>query len=152
VRAELPEDVSVSLDVPPDVEVLANKTQLQQAFVNLMKNAIDAMREAHRAGAISISSRFPPGGTEVEIAFRDGGEGIAPQVIDRIFDPFFSTKDVGHGTGLGLFLTHQIVERHGGTIRIESTVGVGTTVVIRLPRFEPSPAASPGPLQAQEGG
>jgi signal transduction histidine kinase len=74
----------------------------------------------------------------VEIAFRDSGAGMPRHVVERIFDPFFSTKDVGHGTGLGLYLTHQIVEQHGGTIRVESAVGEGTTVTIKLPASEPA--------------
>jgi signal transduction histidine kinase len=150
VRGELPTHVSVNLDVAPDIEVLAHKTKLQQAFINLMTNAIDAMREAHRDGTIDVSARFAAGDEQVEIVFRDTGAGIPPNVVDRVFDPFFSTKDVGHGTGLGLYLTHQIVEQHGGTIRVESAVGEGTTVTIRLPRI--APAAASGEARAQEGG
>jgi signal transduction histidine kinase len=122
----------VDLDVPPDLHVLGHKTRLQQAFVNLLKNAIDAMREVGRDGPISVSARRA-GEAQVELLFRDRGAGIPPHVLDRVFDPFFSTKEVGHGTGLGLYLVHQIVERHGGTVRLESAVGEGTTVTIRLP-------------------
>jgi signal transduction histidine kinase len=151
VRGELPTHVSVDLDVAPDLEVLANKTKLQQAFINLMKNAIDALREAHREGTISVSARQRPGDAHVELAFRDRGAGIPPHVIDRVFDPFFSTKDVGHGTGLGLYLVHQIVEQNGGTTRVESTVGEGTTVTIRLPTVEPAAASAGGDAPAQGG-
>ncbi len=140
VRGELPTHVSVDLDVAPDLHVLAHKTKLQQAFINLMKNSIDAMREAHRDGRIAVSARAPPDEGQVELVFRDSGAGIPPHVIDRVFDPFFSTKDVGHGTGLGLYLVHQIVEQNGGTSRLESTVGEGTTVTLRLPRAEPEAA------------
>jgi len=153
VRGELPTHVSVDLDVPPDLHVLAHKTKLQQAFINLMKNSIDAMREAHRDGTISVCARSLPGDPHVELVFRDGGAGIPPHAIDRVFDPFFSTKDVGHGTGLGLYLVHQIVEQNGGTIRLESALGEGTTVTIRLPAVEPSPAAAAsGEARAQGGG
>ncbi len=149
IRNQLPADVAVRFDVPTDVEVTASRTQLQQAFVNLLRNAIDAMRDAGRTGAITVSARFPPGGTHVELVFRDEGSGIAPEVIDRVFDPFFSTKDVGHGTGLGLYLTHRIVEQHGGTIRVESRLGEGTSVIVRLPLPEPAalePSAEPAVL------
>jgi len=151
VRGELPTHVSVDLDVAPDLEVLAHKTKLQQAFINLMTNSIDAMREAHREGTISVSARQRPGDAHVEMVFRDGGAGIPPHVIDRVFDPFFSTKDVGHGTGLGLYLTHQIVEQHGGTIRVESALGEGTTVTIRLPRVAPASASAGGEARPQGG-
>jgi two-component system, NtrC family, sensor kinase len=141
VSGEMPAHVSVSIDVAPDIEIPADKTKLEQAFINLLTNAIDAMREDGRESRIAISAR-PTGEGEVEIAFRDTGVGIPRQVIDRIFDPFFTTKDVGKGTGLGLYLTHQIVEQHGGSIRAESREGEGTTLVIRLPRREPGRAAS----------
>jgi len=152
VRGELPTHVTVDLDVAPDLDVLAHKAKLQQAFINLMKNSIDAMREAQREGTISVSARQLPGDGHVELVFRDGGAGIPPHVIDRVFDPFFSTKDVGHGTGLGLYLVHQIVEQNGGTIRVESTVGEGTTVTLRLPRIEAASAAADGESRAQGGG
>ena len=148
VRGEMPAQLSVDIDVPPDMEILADDAKLQQAFINLMKNSIDAMREAHREGTIVVSAR-PAGDGDVEIVFKDTGVGIAKHLLDRIFEPFFSTKDVGHGTGLGLYLAHQIVEQHGGAIRIESMVGEGTTVTIRLPR-EPAPSASGGSVQAQK--
>ncbi len=140
VRGEMPAHVSVDMDVPTDLEIPADKTRLQQAFVNLMTNSIHAMGEAHREGTINVSARTA-GGRQVEIVFKDTGAGIAPGLIDKIFEPFFSTKDVGHGTGLGLYLTHQIVQQHGGTIRVESTLGEGTTVTLRLPREVPHPEA-----------
>jgi two-component system NtrC family sensor kinase len=140
VRGELPTHLSVDLDVAPDLHVLAHKTKLQQAFINLLKNAIDAMREAGREGTIAVSARHGAGEAQVELVFRDRGAGIPAHVIDRVFDPFFSTKDVGHGTGLGLYLVHQIVEQAGGTIRLESTAGEGTTVTIRLPWTDAAPA------------
>jgi signal transduction histidine kinase len=102
-----------------------------------------------------VSALHRPGDAAVELAFRDRGAGIPPHVLDRVFDPFFSTKDVGHGTGLGLYLVHQIVEQNGGTIRLESTAGEGTTATIRLPWIEaPAPAAAtaPGARAAAGGG
>jgi signal transduction histidine kinase len=121
--------------VAPDLEVLADKSKLEQAFVNLLTNSIDAMREPGRESRLTISAR-PAGEAGVEILFRDTGAGIPRHLIDRIFDPFFTTKSPGEGTGLGLYLTHQIVEQHGGAIRAESTPGEGTTITIRLPRRE----------------
>ncbi len=141
VRGGMPTHVSVDVDVAPEIDVLADRTRLQQALINLMTNAIDAVRESGRESRIAVSAR-PVGDSEVEIAVRDTGAGIPRHIIDRIFDPFFSTKDVGHGTGLGLYLTHQIVEQHGGAIRVESTIGEGTTVTIRLPAPEAGEPAS----------
>ena len=70
---------------------------------------------------------------DVEITVSDDGPGIAAEVLPRIFDPFFTTKDVGEGSGLGLSIVHGIVDRHGGRIEVESTVGEGTTFRITLP-------------------
>ncbi len=140
VRGDMPTHVAVEVDVPPDLEVLADKARLEQAFVNLVKNAVDAMRDPSPDARIVISARRAEG--NVEIVVRDTGVGIPRHLLDKVFDPFFTTKDVGQGTGLGLYLTHQIVEQHGGTIRVESTAGEGTTVVLTLPRREPGPAAA----------
>jgi signal transduction histidine kinase len=152
VRGELPAHVSVDLDVAPDLEVLTSRTKLQQAFLNLLKNAIDAMRDAGREGPISVSARHAPGDARVELAFRDRGTGIPPHVIDRVFDPFFSTKEVGHGTGLGLYLVHRIVEQDGGTIHVESVWGEGTTVTLRLPCGAAAPEAAAGATEARAQG
>jgi signal transduction histidine kinase len=152
VRGELPTHVSVDLDVAPDLHVLAHKTKLQQAFINLLTNAIDAMREVGREGTIAVSARHRAGDAQVELVFRDRGAGIPAHVLDRVFDPFFSTKDVGHGTGLGLYLVHQIVEQNGGTIRLESAAGEGTTVTIRLPWTEAAPAAAAAPGEPRAAG
>jgi signal transduction histidine kinase len=149
VRGEMPAHVSVDVDVAPDLEIPAEKTNLEQAFINLITNSIDAMRDAGRESRLSISAR-PAGEHDVEIVFRDTGAGIPGELLDRVFDPFFTTKDVGQGTGLGLYLTHHIVEQHGGTIRVESAVGKGTAVVITLPRGE-SRRAAPGSGPRREG-
>ncbi|HET6922670.1 MAG TPA: HAMP domain-containing sensor histidine kinase [Anaeromyxobacteraceae bacterium] len=149
VRGEMPAHVSVDVDVAPDIEIPSEKAKLEQAFINLITNSIDAMRDAGRESRIAISAR-PAGDQDVEIVFRDTGAGIPPDLLDRVFDPFFTTKDVGQGTGLGLYLTHHIVEQAGGTIRVESAVGQGTAFVIRLPRGEPRRAA-PGAATGGEG-
>ncbi len=141
VRGEMPPNVSLRIDVAPEIELMADKGRLQQAFVNLLTNAMDAVRGVvDREARITVSAR-ETGADGVEIVFGDTGAGIPRHLVDRIFDPFFSTKDVGHGTGLGLYLTHQIMEQHGGTIRVESTLGEGTTVTLTLPRRDPTNAA-----------
>lgn len=151
VRGGSPEHVAVNIDVPPDIEVLADKTKLEQAFINLMANSIDAMREVGCERRIAVTARRA-GDQAVEVAFADTGAGIPKELLDRVFDPFFSTKDVGRGTGLGLYVTHQIVEQHGGSIRVESQVGRGTTVTVRLPIAKPLLAAGGAQGQSQKVG
>ena len=102
--------------------------QLNQVFLNLLMNACDAIGEN---GTIGIRTERIADG--VRLAFRDDGPGISEEVRSRIFDPFFTTKPVGVGTGLGLSLSHSIIERHGGRILVDSGPGGGTTFTIELP-------------------
>ncbi len=115
--------------------------QLNQVFLNLLMNACDAI---DGKGEIRIKTRRTPEGVRLE--FHDTGPGIPPEVQTRIFDPFFTTKPVGVGTGLGLSLSHGIIERHRGRIRVESEPGHGATFVIELPLdatpLEETPAAT----------
>ena len=103
--------------------------QLNQVFLNLLMNACDAIG---KDGEIRVKTRPTEGGVRLE--FHDDGSGIPDDVQSRIFDPFFTTKPVGEGTGLGLSLSHGIIERHGGRIFVGSELGRGTTFVIDLPR------------------
>ena len=103
--------------------------QLNQVFLNLLMNACDAIE---RDGTVTITTPSPS--TDgVCLEFEDDGPGIPEEVRSRIFDPFFTTKPVGVGTGLGLSLSHGIIERHGGRIWVESEPGDGTTFHIELP-------------------
>ncbi|MDQ5945319.1 MAG: two-component system, NtrC family, sensor kinase, partial [Pseudomonadota bacterium] len=111
-------------------QVMCSASQLNQVFMNLLVNAAHAM-PADRRGHITIRTRLEDG--QVVLEFTDDGSGIAPENLKRIFDPFFTTKPVGKGTGLGLSLSYGIIEKHGGRITVESTVGVGTTFRITLP-------------------
>jgi len=111
--------------LPP---VKADFGQLRQACVNVIMNACEALP---RGGHLLVSSRLVEGGSWVEVAFQDDGPGIPPDRLPRIFDPFFTTKE--KGTGLGLSVVYGIVERHGGTIDIQSETGTGTRVAIRIP-------------------
>jgi len=107
----------------------ANRGQLEQVFMNVILNSRDAMPGG---GVLTVSTRKAPGGF-VEVAVSDTGAGIAREHLDHVFEPFFSTKDPGRGTGLGLPISHGIVSRHGGTIRISSEAGRGARVFVRLP-------------------
>ncbi len=102
--------------------------QLNQVFLNLLVNSRQAMEDG---GEITITTGVEDGSIRVE--FADTGKGIAPEYIDKIFEPGFTTKRVGVGTGLGLFIVNSIVQAHGGTITVKSEVDKGTTFTILLP-------------------
>ena len=112
--------------------------EMNQVFLNLLVNAAHAVqksREEGKQGKGQIFLSTLETTDCVEIRIQDDGAGIPQEIRQRIFDPFFTTKGVGRGTGQGLALVHSvIVDKHGGEIRVESEVGVGTTFVIRLPR------------------
>jgi len=100
---------------------------MHQVFLNLITNARDAMPQG---GILTITTQKRKG---VEITFEDSGVGIPREIRDKIFNPFFTTKEVGKGTGLGLSITRSIVERYGGTIEVESEESRGTKFTIKLP-------------------
>ena len=133
LRGQMSGQIEVVLDIPEDLKVWADKQRMQQVFLNLIKNAVDVLGDD---GRIWISCRSISKGKtnrEIEILIEDNGPGIPPEILDKIFDPFFTTKDVGHGSGLGLFIVHDIIEMHGGSLRIDSRPGEGTTFIIWLP-------------------
>jgi len=134
LRGQIPSNIEIDLDIPDDLKITVDKQRMQQVFLNLIKNATDVVGEN---GRIWISGheiiRKDKGRREVEILIEDNGPGIPEEIRDKIFDPFFTTKDVGHGSGLGLFIVHDIIEMHGGTVRVESRIGLGTTFIIWLP-------------------
>jgi two-component system, NtrC family, sensor kinase len=103
--------------------------QMLEAFINIIINAIDAMSGG---GTLRVTTLKMDGEGKIEIRFTDTGCGIPKEHLEQIFDPFFTTKEPGKGTGLGLAVTYGIVERHQGTIDVESEVGKGTTFTIRL--------------------
>ena len=153
VKGQLPPSVSVTVDVPGDLVITADKQRIQQAFLNLIKNGIEAIPGE---GAVSIRARkhraIDKAGDDtgiynylkyrgkctleddtIDIEIRDTGEGIPADLLPKVFDPFFTTKDVGKGSGLGLFIVHEIIEEHDGCIAVDSEPGKGTTFLIRLP-------------------
>ena len=105
-------------------------SQIEQVLLALIVNAADAMP---RGGNLWVESRLTDEGNQVALIVRDDGSGIPPDLLPRIFEPFVTTKDLNHGTGLGLAVSQGIVERHGGKISVESEVGKGTTITITLP-------------------
>ena len=123
--------VALQLDIDEQVlPVVVDPTEFETALVNLVVNARDAMPDG---GTITITACNDPAREQVVISVVDTGVGIPPDVIDKVFDPFFTTKPVGKGTGLGLSQVHGFAYQAGGTVEIESALGKGTTVRIRLP-------------------
>ncbi|MBL8670315.1 MAG: PAS domain S-box protein [Alphaproteobacteria bacterium] len=132
---------SLDLDVPPGIELDSFPGPLSQVLTNFVTNAIAHGFRGRGHGAMRIAAR-PADGDQVEIRFSDDGGGIAPDVLPRVFDPFFTTNRSGGGTGLGLHIAHSIVTgRLGGRIAVESRVGAGTTFSVVLPLRAPEGAA-----------
>jgi signal transduction histidine kinase len=121
-------------------EIICAPSQINQVFLNLITNATQALEPGK--GKITLTTRSVDGGVAVDVT--DNGKGIPPEILPKIFDPFFSTKEVGKGTGLGLSICYKIVQEHGGRINVQSQVGTGTTFTVWLP-LKPSAAAQPRP-------
>lgn len=127
--------IELAPDLPP---VLADRTQLEQVLLNLIVNAEQALREvadspspAGRSPRLTVRTWSDESRVSVEIS--DSGPGIPPEALSRIWDPFWTTKPEGEGTGLGLSVAHSIVTAHGGTIEVESAPVLGTRFVVALP-------------------
>ena len=111
--------------------IQADRQQLRQVFLNLLTNASDAMPEG---GELTVRVALDgSSAAAVALEFADSGKGIAAENLERIWDPFFTTKPEGKGTGLGLAICRRIVEEHGGTVEIKSQAGRGTTVKMVFP-------------------
>ncbi len=122
--------VKVAKDLPPDLPpVGGGAPELRQVFLNLMKNALDAMKAS--GGTLTLATRADAAGLTITIA--DTGPGIPSSSLDHIFEPFYTTKPAGEGTGLGLPISRWIVEKLGGTIGVESKEGSGTSFHVTLP-------------------
>ncbi len=120
--------------------IMVSPAQINQVFLNIITNAVQAVNE--HTGKIVIRTVAQHG--KVIIIIADNGKGISPENLKRIFDPFFTTKDVGQGTGLGLSIAFKIIEKHKGTIDVQSQVGKGTEFIITLPIHTDA-----SPMQAQ---
>lgn len=148
----LPSRVELTVDFSPDTpEVLADETQVQQLLINLCTNAWQAMsgrsgRILVRLAGVTLETAGMPAipglkpGRFARLSVSDSGSGIDPEIRERIFDPFFSTKSVGEGTGLGLTVVQSIVHGHEGAVEVESELGKGTTFHVYLPAAQPAAA------------
>ncbi len=124
-------NIQVIQNLDPELpQVAGDPGQLQQVLTNLLLNAADAMRGQ---GVITITTQPSPEGGGVDLTFSDTGCGIPADLLEKIFEPFYTTKPVGKGTGLGLSIVYGVIQRHGGTIEVESEPGAGATFTIRLP-------------------
>jgi signal transduction histidine kinase len=112
--------------------IICHPQQINQVILNLLMNSVEAVGDD---GRITITTASENSGVRLEIA--DNGSGIPEEIIDKIFNPFFTTKEVGKGTGLGLHIVYGIINKHGGRIEVKSEVGKGTNFIIRLPEKPP---------------
>ncbi len=129
LRRVIGEDIQLETDLRADPsQIFADPSQIDQVLMNLVVNARDAMPGG---GQIRITTAFHD--PAVELSVSDGGSGIPPEVMARMYEPFFTTKETGQGTGLGLSLVHAIVTQTGGRLDVETALGKGTTFRIRFP-------------------
>lgn len=151
LRRIVGEDVAIDTELAGDAGLVrVDVGQLEQVITNLAVNARDAMP---RGGRITVSTSRERlaynvasparAGEYVRLTVRDTGTGMSAEVQDRLFEPFFTTKAVGKGTGLGLAIVYGIVTRSGGTVTVESSIGMGTAFHVLLPRLEQAVAAPP---------
>ena len=132
IIGQLPSEISVNMEIPEDIEVNLDPKRIRQVLINLILNGMQAMTEG---GVLTIKAWEGIENNEKMFYFQvqDTGHGISKQNFDKIFDPFFTTKDVGRGSGLGLSISHSIIEQHGGRIEVESVLEKGSKFTISLP-------------------
>ena len=159
LRSSLPTTIEIQQDIDAEATyILADPTHIHQILMNLCTNAYHAMEET--GGLLSISLRckmlssqdlagYPSiePGNFIELSVRDSGSGIPSEIQNKIFDPYFTTKETGKGTGMGLAIVHGIVKRYGGFITCASKVGKGTVFNVLLPIFEGQPQPETRPIR-----
>lgn len=128
---EIPETVQVEIAIPEDITLRLDRHKMTEVILNLLLNGIQAIGEG--PGTISFSAASQPERHRVVLRVRDTGCGIDPADLGRIFDPFFTTKKEGEGSGLGLAVVYGIINKHSGSITVESEMGLGTLFLITLP-------------------
>ncbi|MDP1782648.1 MAG: ATP-binding protein, partial [Hydrogenophaga sp.] len=125
--------IDVPVELPQDTHVLGDEPAIIGVLINLLSNAAHALQAAKREQP-RIAVTVVPRGQRLFVSVRDNGTGIAPENLGRVFEPFFTTRDVGAGLGLGLSVSYGIVQRHGGTLAVESELGAWTEFTFDLPR------------------
>jgi two-component system, NtrC family, sensor kinase len=131
ISSQVPPGIDIVDQVPEDLVLELDAQRMAEVFLNLLMNATQAIEEP--PGEIRIAAVRDQATGQAVITLEDTGVGIPKDELDRIFDPFFTTKETGVGTGLGLSIVYGIVEKHHGTIAVESQTGEGTRFIIRLP-------------------
>ncbi|NNG00812.1 MAG: response regulator [Desulfobacteraceae bacterium] len=164
LRASIPTTIKIEQNIKPDCgSILADPTQIHQVLLNLCMNAAQAMDEA--GGVLKVGLRnveissesldqvpdLKPG-PHVRLTVQDNGSGIDPSHIDRIFDPYYTTKEVGKGSGMGLAVVGGIIKSHDGMITVDSQVGEGTTIQVFFPMVGEKPEEKAKPIQKLPGG
>ena len=149
LKATIPSSIDIVTSISSEFDwVFADATQMHQVLMNLCTNAAHAMRDGTGTLRIGMEDagldakaaegcRELDAGRYLKLEVADTGQGMPPEVVERIFEPYFTTKGVGEGTGLGLAVVQGIVKEHGGLIAVESEPGKGTSVTVFLPRMEP---------------
>ena len=132
--------IQVQMELDLDLPLVhCDGAQIEQVLLALVMNAIDAMPQG---GNLWLTTKAQREKNQVQIVVRDDGGGIPPEILPRIFEPFLTTKETGRGVGLGLAISHSILERHNGSIEVQSELGRGTTFTVSLP-WDAEPAACP---------
>jgi two-component system C4-dicarboxylate transport sensor histidine kinase DctB len=118
--------------LPPGLQVLAEAGRLEQVLVNLLRNGLDAM-QGQPSPVLEISAVAEAGSGSVTLRVRDHGPGLAPEVLGHLFEPFYTTKPVGEGLGLGLAISLTIVESYGGSLTASNLAAGGAEFALTLP-------------------
>lgn len=135
IKGEVPADIRINMNVPDDIEADLDQKRIQQVLINFILNGMQAIING---GSITIQAwkGIEDDTKMLYCQVQDNGHGISKKDLDKIFDPFFTTKDVGRGLGLGLSISHSIIEQHGGRIDVKSVPGEKTTFTVILPLAE----------------
>ena len=145
MRASLPSTIEIRKDIDSNIEnIMADPVQIHQVFMNLSTNALHAMKEKGgvldvKLASVNLGSEHAPvlpdlkPGPYVKVTVQDTGHGMSEATMARIFDPYFTTKEKGVGTGLGLAVVHGIVQKHGGAVRVQSELGKGSVFDLYFP-------------------
>jgi signal transduction histidine kinase/CheY-like chemotaxis protein len=135
-------NIEVLRHLAPDLSnITVDAGQMQQVFVNLLSNAEYSMKKAHGRGTLTVTTEKLD--AHIRISFKDDGTGMDKAIKDKVFNPFYTTKEVNEGTGLGLSISRTIILEHGGTLEVESELGKGASFIITLPITTAETATQP---------